>query len=670
MADTQNFVVSMPSSLFTAARSFKALANGKIYLGQPDTDPTIPSNQIQVYVSNEDGTLVPVPQPMIINAGGHPVYSGQIVKFVTLQSHSMAIYDAYGSLEYYFHDVSQYDASYFIAYATENFEPAKYKRIAGSFSIGATITNKMDVLIYGGDYYQWTGALPKTVAAGSTPTESGWKLVGPALESRRADRYDSIQEVLNTGMDVTIGEDSSLTDSLVMATNQQINGSGGQIIAVDGITYGIYIDAQRKNADAAVVTNAKMKGSITSAGLPGYSVLIRDTKNAVVENLFSDGFTGGLEVNNSEKTQIRGVRATNTVYHPSRTAGGYAVVLGNNRDTLIDGIQFNAGSGNNGRHMLYVSRYDVTDGSYDGCENTLAANMIAKYKDKDDRNFPGIVHRKSNRTLIENFIIDGANGGVAYNTQNGNILNNVVGSGIINVFKYSDGVTVYGLGQNTTDPYVNNGFLYHDLMVEVMPKVQDGSLNYQDCTAFNILGKNGMVTNCVTKVARSGRPIFVGTGANNVLINGVLDYIDDSGTSAITPMITFNGVCSGITVKGVVTSRPMFSGTDNVTDLTVDFARKATVRSTTGTITTTDANSLISSTSADTNAITIVFKSHVTQAALNNAIVNTTGSFLPPQTNVIMTRGSKTLTVRTYNNSGTIINPSTTSLEFEITLFQ
>ena len=79
---TANVVVSMPSQLFTMARSFKAVANGKIYIGKIDTDPVNPENQIQVYVENEDGSHVPVSQPIIINAAGYPVYNGQIAKFV------------------------------------------------------------------------------------------------------------------------------------------------------------------------------------------------------------------------------------------------------------------------------------------------------------------------------------------------------------------------------------------------------------------------------------------------------------------------------------------------------------------------------------------------------------------------------------------------------------
>ncbi|HFH2615844.1 TPA: phage head-binding domain-containing protein [Escherichia coli] len=105
---TANVIVSMPSQLFTMARSFKAVANGKIYIGQVDTDPVNPENQIQVYVESEDGSHVPVSQPIIINAAGYPVYNGQIAKFVTVQNHSMAVYDAYGAQQFYYPDLLKY----------------------------------------------------------------------------------------------------------------------------------------------------------------------------------------------------------------------------------------------------------------------------------------------------------------------------------------------------------------------------------------------------------------------------------------------------------------------------------------------------------------------------------------------------------------------------------
>lgn len=110
---TANVVVSMPSQLFTMARSFKAVANGKIYIGKIDTDPVNPENQIQVYVENEDGSHVHVAQPIIINAAGYPVYNGQIAKFVTVQGHSMAVYDAYGAQQFYFPNVLKYEPDQF-----------------------------------------------------------------------------------------------------------------------------------------------------------------------------------------------------------------------------------------------------------------------------------------------------------------------------------------------------------------------------------------------------------------------------------------------------------------------------------------------------------------------------------------------------------------------------
>jgi|GEM_PF-1185432 len=117
MSDTiiPNVVIGMPSQLFTLARSFKAASNGKIYIGKIDTDPTITSNQIQVYIQNEDGSTVPVAQPILINAGGYPVYLGQVSKFVTVEGHSMAIYDAYMIQQFYFPNVLKYDPDQFKA---------------------------------------------------------------------------------------------------------------------------------------------------------------------------------------------------------------------------------------------------------------------------------------------------------------------------------------------------------------------------------------------------------------------------------------------------------------------------------------------------------------------------------------------------------------------------
>ncbi len=110
---TANVVVSNPRPIFTESRSFKAVANGKIYIGKIDTDPVNPANQIPVYIENEDGSHVQIAQPLIINSAGKIVYNGQLVKIVTVQGHSMAIYDAYGFQVDYIANVLKYDPDQF-----------------------------------------------------------------------------------------------------------------------------------------------------------------------------------------------------------------------------------------------------------------------------------------------------------------------------------------------------------------------------------------------------------------------------------------------------------------------------------------------------------------------------------------------------------------------------
>lgn len=128
---TANVVVSNPRPVFTDSRSFRAVANGRVYIGLIDSDPTIPSNQIPVYVENEDGTHVQISQPLVINAAGKIVYSGQLVKVVTVQGHSMAIYDAYGYQVDYIANVLKYDPDQFKAQLANTTDPTLGDALVG-----------------------------------------------------------------------------------------------------------------------------------------------------------------------------------------------------------------------------------------------------------------------------------------------------------------------------------------------------------------------------------------------------------------------------------------------------------------------------------------------------------------------------------------------------------
>lgn len=211
---TANVVIGMPSQLFTLARSFKANANGKIYISKIDTPPgemIDPDNYVQVYLENEDGSHVPMSQPLIINAGGYPVYNGQIAKFVTVQGHSMAIYDDYGVQQFYYPNVLKYDPDQLIN-KLASYNPPGTDLIGTASGISLTqYLNRVFIFIDDIPGVDKTGVLDSSAALNSAIT--AYSGVGVELIGNASSTY------LLTS-----------TVSLVGVTNITLNFNGAKIL--------------------------------------------------------------------------------------------------------------------------------------------------------------------------------------------------------------------------------------------------------------------------------------------------------------------------------------------------------------------------------------------------------------------------------------------------------
>lgn len=103
------YLVDSPYTPFTIKNQFKAISNGKVYIGEVDNDPLNPSQQIQVYVVDETGLNVPVSQPIQLNAGGYLVYNGQVSKFITLEPYSMVVLNNVNAEMWRVDDISKVD---------------------------------------------------------------------------------------------------------------------------------------------------------------------------------------------------------------------------------------------------------------------------------------------------------------------------------------------------------------------------------------------------------------------------------------------------------------------------------------------------------------------------------------------------------------------------------
>jgi hypothetical protein len=99
MAD-ENEVMS-PWAYFPDPTVGRPVYNGYIYVGEPDTDPQITTNQLQVKALQEDGSLVNISQPIRTGAGGVPMLNGSPVQLQTEGEHSLKVLNNLGSQVYY-----------------------------------------------------------------------------------------------------------------------------------------------------------------------------------------------------------------------------------------------------------------------------------------------------------------------------------------------------------------------------------------------------------------------------------------------------------------------------------------------------------------------------------------------------------------------------------------
>lgn len=573
-----------------------------------------------------------------------------------------------------------------------------------SFQDGADITIPNQALRDEdtGEYYRWDGALPKHVDAGSTPATSGgvgvgaWVGIGDAslramlatvagagmigsahrgtLASdlnaidRRPDGYgNSISAVLANGDDVEINKDISISSATMIDSGKYVIGAGGTITETTGLAAVLRVDGFGTTArEGSTVSNLDAVGSVLSTddsndSVESYGVFSYNSLYLRVMGMRASGLTGGVYLGQSRFAIASDITAHDLVYHPNLARGGYGVLTDGSKESIINNVALEVGPGTNGRHVLYMSTggHDVVDAN----RNLIANNLIGRYSGKNDRNFPVVVVRKSERFIINNVVGDGANAGLAFNMANGEVSDYIINNHNYDLVKYADGVGVYGISQGDT-PNPGNRWLIANSVIRVRPAA---GLTSADCVAVSITHSNGLLSNLTCSIPNGSSPILIGDSATNILINGVLDNVLPYDSLTTAPLIAFTGsAASNIKVSGIKTSRPMFARLGVVTDLTVDFDRKARITTNgSGGSTKIDSNEIIGTVSLSATAVTVNFPTHVTQNAVENVrVAGTAGAFQA----FVTTYGAKSITLALYTPAGVLINPLTTSASFNVIL--
>lgn len=233
---------------------------------------------------------------------------------------------------------------------------------AGSFENGATLTARNEVLYYLAEqtYYRWDGALPKTVAAGSTPSSTGgvgvgaWVDVGDAaLRSELASGAaislnrtikQLIEQAYSEGA-VTVAASNSSSDVKEYATyvcdgvddHIEINAAlsnHSRVILTDG-TYFLGGTVQPRSNTALIGqgkdrTKLELVTGLSSSGRP----VMRNSNidNVILKGFTIDGngdqqgFTGnpeGLRLSTGKNFYIEDVRVFNINHHALEISFGF-----------------------------------------------------------------------------------------------------------------------------------------------------------------------------------------------------------------------------------------------------------------------------------------------------------------------------------------------------------
>jgi hypothetical protein len=99
MADENE--VRLPYNYYPDPTRGRPVFKGSIYVGVPDTDPQVISNQLVVTAIQEDGTAVPIAQPIRTGAGGVPELNGSPIQLQVEGEYSIKVLDNFGAQVYY-----------------------------------------------------------------------------------------------------------------------------------------------------------------------------------------------------------------------------------------------------------------------------------------------------------------------------------------------------------------------------------------------------------------------------------------------------------------------------------------------------------------------------------------------------------------------------------------
>lgn len=558
-----------------------------------------------------------------------------------------------------------------------SYAEAGYNLVDGSFEVGGTLVNVNDVLLQEHTGKAFSGPAGM-VAAGTNPTSVGFvdrsdhTLRSEVDEiSRLTSRYATLQAAIDTDKTVIVDKDYTLSSPLLADGFCDIATQNNPTIDIPNGLVGISITNTAKGRVKGLnfTGHATSTDTVPNVGINTQLATVSD--GVTYEDINASGLFTGFNLTKGRGNKVVGGKLGGMVYSPVTlgSAGGYGVLLQGEKDFEITGTRFVATPTD--RHAVYTAKLVTDPVGIGHCENVnihdVTVDWLATNGTGDDSKLP-FPARNPNGWRLHDVISRGGSGLVKLGTANGAASNveiyNIIALDMEtrnNQFSAVISIGTAGTGYAVTHVRLS-GLRTRIARGTAQPAARDCGGLFYGISQMRILDWNSTVDTGV---------MMSFNNCTDVLIDDIIDNVSGVNGPNTQPVIAFAGACYKFTVGNVVHNRPdiagksaLFGGLENVTDMTCNFTRAFKIGlNGAGGYVLTDPWDLVASVTLNATNITVQFKGHVTQQAVNESQYSMLSATHP---NVYRSSTSgKAAVVGVLTFAGGAVNPMTAAFTVE-----
>lgn len=271
----------------------RPIFNGQLFIGIPDLDPEIFTNQKQVNYIQENGDAVPADQPISLSAGGVPTYNGTSVVLDITGNYSLKILDKQGAQIYYIANTAPSEGGGNVFIYTSDEQILTNDQLVVLFD-GVTVADSTIHVnsdsgdrgeLFEGDDYEVTGGSEITLTSsfneGTIISAASLNVTSIDDDPTRNHEFATVAEMTSSEIIFSVGKSLHVID---INTDYVVTAGASPRAESPDLTTGLYAAFN----STPFVSNDQISGTQDTKGLSVVGCAVRITNNGEgVDNTFA-----------------------------------------------------------------------------------------------------------------------------------------------------------------------------------------------------------------------------------------------------------------------------------------------------------------------------------------------------------------------------------------------